>query len=467
MGRCRSLYALCVIVALWTSGCGQKLYRAETRLEADGRVSRAIYQPADDTPLDARAAEVWTKTTYAAEIRPENWSGSIRDLPAAAADKDHPYFAAWGEFKSPEKVPATYRKPAPPGLPDGKLALDYTRDDYVLVIAHRWSETLTDIVTLDDMHRSRRQFLEVVIPLVSKCLEKALGPDYETDALVAWLESTGRDWFVELTDAFFEAGARNQLPPNDEWKQTLADVCGRYGLKLRDEQGALLDEDRARASVAAFAEQVLRQRLRRRDGREVPQSVFDDLLEWVNLKDPAATQNPRLARLDGLAQQVIAQQFGSQQKFEELVSPLAVRMLGLYRVEVLGPPRAFHYALEMPGPVVESNGLLVADNRVLWKFEAVQAYPFGYAMRAVALAPELAVQRELVGGEPIATREAMLEFVEAVSADFLLRETLRKCVKARSTDPLFEARAQVAAERGDTQPFDTVIRLLKRSDSGR
>ena len=458
--RCR--LTLCAGAALLiTSGCGQKQYRAETKLAADGRVSRAIYQPADDVPLDARQPNAWTKTTYAAEIRPEDWSGSIRDLPDVPADKDHPYFAAWGEFESPKKLPTSYLKPAPPGLPDGKLVVDYEHNDYVFVVEYRWRETLTDIVTLDDMHRSRRQFLDVVIPLVRKCLETGLGPDYEVGGVVDWFDTTGTDWFMEVTDAFFEAGARDQLPPHEQWKETMADVCARYGLNLRDARGRLLDDDLARDAVAKFAGDVLEKRLKRRDGGRVPVSVIDDLLEWVNLKDHPESHSPQLARLDGVAQRVIVEQFGSQQKFEELIMPLGTRMLGLYRVEILGPPRVFRYALEMPGQIVETNGVLTADNRVEWTFEAVQAYPFGYAMQCRALTPKAALERELSGAEPLATRKELLAFVSAVGEDFLLRETLRVCVKNRSMDPLFAARDKVVAESGDPATFDTVIKLLK------
>ncbi len=462
MPRLHRAWMLCALAAVLVGGgCGQRSYRAETVLEADGRVSRAIYQPADDTPAEARNPRLWTAVTYAEEIQPDRWTGSIRDLPKAPMDKDHSYFAAWGQFASPKKLPPTYIKSAPRGLPDGKLVVDYRREDYGLVVGYRWKETLTDIVTLDDMHRGRRQFLDVVIPLVHKCLEVGLGPEYDVDRLTEWFNTTGSDLFVEITDAFFEAGTRGQLPPGDGWKQTMADVCARYGMNLRDGQGQLLDEDRARRVVALFAGDVIRQRLKRRDGQPVPQTAVDDLLEWVNLKDYSQSKNPRLARLDGLAQKVVAKQFGSQQKFEELMAPLGARMLGLYRVEILGPPRRFDYTLRMPGPIVETNGLLLADNRVRWKFEAVQAYPYGYAMECRALVPQLALQRELPGAAPFKSRQDMLAFVAAVEGDFRLGETLRQCVKQKSTEPLYDTRDKVAAESGDTRPYDTVIRLLK------
>ncbi len=452
---CAVAMLLCVV-----AGCGQKLYRAETELSADGQVRRAIYQPIEDTPIEALAPAVWTGVTYAAEIAPDAWGGPIDQLPIAQRDKDTPYFAAWGTFPSPARLPSTYVKLAPRGLPDGKLVVDYLQTDHVFVTEYDWRETLTDIVTLDDMHRSRRQFLDVVIPLVRKCLETALGPEYDVENLVSWFDTTGSDWFVELTDAFFEAGTRDQLPPNREWKSTMADVCGRYGLNLRDSSGRLLDDDRARLQVAEFAAGILRQRLKRRDGAPVPQTVVDDLLEWVNLIDPPQTKNPRLARLDGLAQTIVEEQFGSQQNFAEVISPLGARMLGLYRVEILGPPRRFHYEMKMPGVIVETSGVLLGNDRVQWAFEAVQAYPFGYAMHSRSLAPNSAAQRELLGGEPLSARADMLAYLAAVNSDFIVAEAVRNCAKRKSMAPLYEARERTVTESGNTRPFDTIIRVL-------
>lgn len=456
----RSLCAVGLLFCL-ISGCGQEVYRAETTLSPDGRIRRAIYQPADNTPVEALAPATWTGVTYAGQIDHNGWHGKIDQLPNQPRDRDHEYFAAWGQFPSPAKLPVTYVKTAPEGLPDGKLVVKYSQNDYIFVTEHLWSETLTDIVTLDDMRRGRRQFLDVVIPLVRKCLETGLGPEYDVTGMAEWFNTTGRDWFIELTDAFFEAGTRDQLPPNSGWKETVADVCARYGLQLRDPSGRVLDDDRARKQVADFTAQIIKQRLKRRDGKPVSQATVEDLLEWVNLIDPPHSRNPRLARLDGVAQKVIEEQFGSQQDFAGLIRPLAARMLGLYRVEILGPPRRFHYEMQLPGSIVQTNGTLLSGDKVLWTFEAVQAYPFGYEMHARTLAPNSGVQQAFLNSVPLTAQADMLEYLNAMNSDFMLGEALRLCVKKKSIDPLYAARARTVTEDGDTRPYDTVLRLLK------
>src|SRR5690606_20933870 len=115
-------------------------YRAETVVESDGRIRRAIYQPADETPAAAQEA-AWAESTFAPRVRHQEWDASIRSLPKAIQDKDRPYFAAWGEFATGAELPQTFHRTAPEGYPDGTLQLDYQREDLVLVVEHRWRET--------------------------------------------------------------------------------------------------------------------------------------------------------------------------------------------------------------------------------------------------------------------------------------------------------------------------------------
>jgi hypothetical protein len=127
------------------AGCEPIIYRAETVIKPDGSVSRAIYQPIEATPQEARESKAWQATTYAGRIAHHDWTGKIEDLPRAKPGDDRSYFAAWGDFKSPDELPQAFVKKAPAGLPDGRLALEYEREDLGLVVAYRWKETLTDM----------------------------------------------------------------------------------------------------------------------------------------------------------------------------------------------------------------------------------------------------------------------------------------------------------------------------------
>ena len=122
-------------------------------------------------------------------------------------DKDHDYFAAWGEFASVDALPQSLVFKAPEGIADGTLERDYERTDYVLLTEHRWQETLTDVVTLDDMHQAREELAEIAIPLAEKTLQLALGEQYDTQPLVDWMRQEVRPLLFEATDAYFDLRA--------------------------------------------------------------------------------------------------------------------------------------------------------------------------------------------------------------------------------------------------------------------
>ena len=148
-------HALFLLVCTALCGCGVEYYESETTLYSDGSVERAVYQPQSKTPKAAQDRRLWEQVTYASEICLEERGQSIRELPPAAPDKDHDYFAAWGRFASADKIPDYFTLSIPDGSKAGRLQRQSSRIDHVFVIEHRWEETLTDIVTFADMRTAR------------------------------------------------------------------------------------------------------------------------------------------------------------------------------------------------------------------------------------------------------------------------------------------------------------------------
>lgn len=460
MHRARTLTAAAIIsVAVFTLGCEPKLFRAETVLHADGSVSRAIYQPADATTALAQKPGVWTGTTYADRINPNKWSGKIADLPQAARDDEHPYFAGWGDFESPARLPNAFVKKGPPGLPDGKLVVEYQREDFGLVVEHKWKETLTDIVTIDDMHLARRQMADMLVPLAQKILDEALGDQYDTTRLVDWLNQTGTPWFFEITDVVVAIAGRGEF---SEEKLTLAaaPVFARHGLVLTDASGKLLETEKANRAIELYATRVLRDNLRRRDGEGVPDEVIDEILEWLGLRERPENSDERYKRYHDAVETVIAETFGGPEAFNDAMSPLMARLLGLYASEILGAPYHFHYTLITPGAIVKTNGTLLSDRSVRWTFEGNDAFPFGYAMECESLDVQTGLEKELLGAPVLDDRDTILKYVEIASSNEAVLDALRACAKEKSLAPFYKARDASAAASTSEQAFDAMFDLL-------
>ena len=438
------------------TGCGGA-YRAETTLHADGSLDRAVYQPADGTPDAARQAKLWKEITFAPkpdDLDRQGWPDALTMLPAHPQDQGHPYFAAWNHFASVKDVPAHVRFPSPEGsgLPDGKLERELTRTDLGLVEEFRWRETLTDVVTLTDMHKAREELADVAIQFGQDVFVEALGKDYDLSDLVQWLKTDGKAWFDEATDLLFAAGLSKDSADAKILQDELASSLERQGLKLKA-NGEWLKDNELQHAVQDFAVNLVGEKIKK-DGKAVGRDVVLKWLAELNSKDGGRF---RLA-----AQKVVAQKYGGDKVFGKRVTTLVDRIVGLY---ALSPPSAFQYTMTFPGPVVETNGeIRGAGDKVRWRFRVADAYPLGYPMEARCLfVPEDG--RKLLGRDkPLSDREALTNYADLVHGDKGLEEAMRRCRSDKSLDPLYEYLAgQKKANPGAAAQAEKVLKLLKAS----
>ena len=451
--------AVAVAASALLCGCQAKIYRAETVVHDDGSISRAVYQPADETPEAVRQSAAWENVTYAPRVPHDEWNASIDSLPPATQDKDRPYFAARGEFPSAGELPQTFHKAAPDGLADGTLELDYQQNDLVLVVEHRWRETLTDIVTLDDMHRARRELADTLIPLAEKILNRGLGDEYDTTAVVDWMHNTAEPMVFDLTDVIFDLGARGELSQSDQVGEALEPVFQRYGISIRDPSGKLLEGDQLQAVFHDHLQAVLSEKLRRRDGQPVRPAVIDEILQWIGVQEvPEGFEKSK--RYENAAKEVIIETYGSDELFGAALKPNVYRILGLYRGDLVAAAREFEYTLTMPGVIVETSGELLSDKSTRFRFEDNQAFPFGYSMSCRSLVLTKSAT-EFLGADIATDRKKLLAYVDLVKDNSLLIEVMQKCVAAGDIGPLQRARDESAPASPETAKYDALLAMLK------
>jgi hypothetical protein len=449
----------CLVWALLAScvcGCKAKIFRAETTLHSDGSVSRAIYQPVEETPEAARDAAKWKGITFASRVPHEDWRGAIAELPSAPANKDNDYFAAWGEFSEASQLPQSALIDAPEGIADGTLEREYERNDYVLVTEHRWRETLTDVVTLDDMHQARHELAEIVIPLAEKFLQQAYGNDHDIQPLVDWMHQEGRPLFYELTDAYFDLATRKG--PHDETVllATFEPILKRHGVSMRDEGGALIELNEV---VGRRIKQLFVEKLRRRNGDPASAETIAELMQWLGVETRPDGIEPQ--RLNTIFKQVLAEKFSDEAEMKAALLPLAVRILGIYGAD-FGPERQFEYQHQMPGTLVETSGELMSDNETLWRFSDSQAYPAGYTMSCRSLEPNVTLEQKLLARPVLTDRKAMLRYIDLLRNNEPLLAMMRICAADGSLTPL-KREYDALEEAGDdgAAAFGQMLSLLE------
>jgi hypothetical protein len=442
-----------LVLTAGSAGCGA-VYRCETVLHSDGSVERAIYQAESETPKAARRPGLWEKIGNAPEpkdLQEENWSGSIRELLKRPAGKNMNYLAAWGRFKDPGAIPAhvLIEVPVYSQLPDRVLERHCDRADYVFVVAHRWHETLTDGVTLQDLRQARETLADLVIVAWQEIFDEALGKDYDGRDLFAWLRKEGKPWLAELTDFAYLQSAAHKGPAGQQelWKG-LASICARHGLKLpakniRSKWEFLGDEAIGTALREFVVEQICRRVRRRQDGQPVDK---DTVALWLELDRVKKAGEPKAGPpvFDAAAKKVIDKKYGGSDAFRKRLEVLLLQALGRYYPDL--EPREFDYTLTVPGTVVEANGTILSDKRVRWRFFAEEAYPLGYRMECSSLEVQVQTQNELLGGAKLTGRDAVVRFVALVEGQDALLEVLRDCRKQKSLTPLEKYRQALAAK---------------------
>jgi hypothetical protein len=439
------------------TGCGGA-YRAETVLHADGSIDRAIYQPYAHTPEAARRPGFWKQVTFAPkpeDLEKQAWPEALALLPVHGQDEKHPYFAAWNHFASVKDIPdhVRFKAPEKSGLPDGRLERDLTRMDLGLVEDYDWRETLTDCVTLEDMHKARAELADLLIDYGRDVFTEVAGKEYDLTDLVNWAKADGRDWFYELTDLVFLHAAAEKGPNRD--KAVLAAIrasLDRHGVKLPEGAEPFADPASKKA-LDDFAVGLLADKVKK-DGKPVGRETAQKWWDELNSKDGG--------RFAEAGKKVAERKYGGEKPLGDRVGLLALRIIGLYAIAGTWD---FHYVMTFPGPVVQTNGELLGDgSKVLWHFHASDAYPLGYPMTARALrVPDEA--RKLIGRDkPLSDRDAVAAYADAVRDVEPLAETLRRCRKEMTLDPLYDFIAGRKTSKPDEAArAEKVLKLLKAS----
>jgi hypothetical protein len=458
------------VLAALLSGC-QSDYNGETTLFPDGSVERSIFQPVDSTPAEAQQDAVW-KTKEVAPYKPKpSWQG------------ERPYIKAEGKFPSVRELPNSLRiqrqadekvAKLAPLLPSGKLARRYERVDYVFVVEHRWAETLTDTVTYPGLRQGREELADFAIRLAEDIFQEALGKDYDATALFKWLRTDGKAWLADVTDyAFVQVLTLKggTLPPDAELAEAIingfADICARYGLELRA-HGKLLAEPELKKATEEFAINLLCRNIRRKDtGKPVDKET---VLAWLaELNDPKKVPPGKPQIFEPAAKKVIQTKYGGEEVLLLRVAPSLFKITGAYWID----PLHFHmfdYKFTPPGLVVQTNGEILSDNRVRWHFNAHAAWPNGFTMACRSLEAQMPLQKSLLKGQPLDSREAMLDFVALMAKNkpsrsapdkpSALLEILKRCREQKTLAPLADYRKKLT-EKGDKAELAEVDQLLK------
>jgi hypothetical protein len=422
---------LVVLGIMLLSCAGTYHYKSRTKYLPDGSVERAVEQPLEDTPAEARKPETWNKL----EIAPEK-------VLTVTGEVDGPkILRAEAKVSSARELPSSLILQASPArknpllaalLPSARLKQDSATNDCVFATEHVWHETLTDSINLADVFRARDELFNLTVGFAENLFNELEGKEYDASELVAWAKTEGKLWFIEVTDYLLmqsqfqrlapqSRSAKNfnplKLPEPDKLEGAsletfngLLDICERHGLKLREDGQPITDPVKMVQIATDFALD-LGQKIRHRETKQ-PVSR-EKLLAWfMEYNAPKKGEGPK-SRVELAKEKVTNWKYGGP-LLQLRGSSLLLDLIGAH---VFGDTRIFDYSLTMPGTVVETNGTIVGSNQVRWSFRGADAWLVGYPMTCRSVEANAELQKQLLKKTPLTSPESIIELAALLAEE--------------------------------------------------
>jgi len=446
MNRNRLLWLVGLVGLLCASGCGSPaLLQVETTIRPDGSCDRAIWQPKDELLPEGALSPEW-------RARWRIVSGAMIP-PAFAAenpnpDSRHPYFHAEGSFASPAEIPAHLLKriDGHPEIGESELVRSLEREDYGLVVAHRWRETITNIVTPDDFRKARDQFIDLGVPMLVRTLEEVFGREYDVKALADEVQKRARPFLVEILDIYYDLAANPKAGPEPLRPRFVAALRG-VGVELPEGAEETADSVMIDRAVRAHLRALILRDVTRRDGRPMTEADARAILNG-NSTTPFRENLEKSFK-------------NHKDEIEAKLVPLVVRMTGLYNYPPIlsGPAPRFIFGLRLPGWVVQTNGTADDEGRIAWRFDGQDLFPDGFEMRAESLSVDRPAQTRLLGRVVIDEEQSARALRDLVANDDALADLLRRA--ARDGDPavLRDFQAKDDPQRARLDALKALLRL--------
>jgi hypothetical protein len=438
----RAFQVICAVVLCFgAEGCEPEHFRAETQLLPDGSLERTIFQPVTRTPKKAQRTALWKEILPVSKMQtPEQERLSLNDLRqqllpdfSSREKSDTTYLFAKGQFADAAAIPNYLTFEAPRGMSDGHLERKLERRDRALVTEWIWEETLTDVVTLADQRIARNEVAELAVTILIAACGDAWGPDYDLKNLEQWLRQDLITCFQELCDVNLQLGLKKNKTATDYDDLLVqgAKTMQRHGLNLFDEQQKMLrNGPEIEQRVQAFISETLKRLVRDKQDQPLTDERLQDVVNFFFQKGQANAADAKIeTQLGAALTRAITAHFGTEKKFEEHLNLLASRIFGLYGWPLIHTQRILDYRLDVAGFIIETNGILVGNRTLRWKFQAAEAFPLGYTMRAVVAVPNLAACAKHFPRAKFDSREVVMEYLDFLQNDPTLQAALRDLVE--------------------------------------
>lgn len=383
-------------------GCSQKTARIETTISPDGSVFRRTTQQDDETlPESARTGWQRVELTDTNLVRAE---GTFKDVPS---------------------IPPHFVQPSADGSTHGELVRDYERTDYGFFVEHYWTEELTDVVEPSAIPGAAKALTAFVADVCNSGLREFLGEEIDDGRLTQWIKSRGTEIVVEIALLNLFAHARGQSSFEILSPETIHGIGKRHGIEI--------DKNDPKTSIRRFLGRELPKRIRYADGRVIEKDRMESIVKLLS----GETMDGKDNACNDAFRRAIENRFEGDD-FPRLVGGLLTPLVGVYADRLFFPAGSFAFSFKFPGHVIETNGVIIDESQVDWKFHSDQAALFGYKMYCRSVERIDRVSDNVLGTGALTRRREMIELIRLADQDDMVRTELVGAAKGKSIAHLDE-----------------------------
>jgi len=445
MNRFRALPFTAIVGMLCASGCGSPaLLQVETSIRPDGSCDRSIWQPKDELLPDGAMSPEWRA----------RWRtvSDVKVPPAFAAENPNPdraYFHAEGSFPRPADIPAHFLKriDGHPEIGASELVRSCEREDYGLIVVHRWRETITNIVTRDGFLKARDQFIDLGVPMFRQALEEVFGREYDVKTLADEVAGRARPFLDEVLDIYYDWMVHPKVDPATLWPRFVA-ALRRAGVELPEGVEKQGDQETVGRAIQEYLRTMILRDVKRRDGKPTTEADAQAILN--SQSSPPFNEGWANYAKD------------HKDELDAKLLPLVARMTGLYNFPPIfaGPGPQFVFGLRLPGWVVETNGT-EDKGRIVWSFNGGDLFPGGFEMKAESLDVDRPAQARLLGRVVIDDANSARALRDLFAKDDALADLLRRAAKKGDPAILRDFEAKDEPQRARLDALKELLQLSR------
>ncbi len=444
-----------LLVLLLAGGCLPEIeVRMRTRVMPDGSTLRETRYMKHRNRPDTDEEKQWNERPIRDDVgaRVGEGFGSVRTT------DDELSFS--GSFASAAAIPPDFVRDVAVLGATSTNRIEFQTEDLLFGTRYLYRERFLDAIVPEDQKATRSEFVRFIGAFVRDVASDEFDREYELDRFDAWVTKQLEPFVDGMIDIYWSE--RRSLDRKDPHSgQTGGDRVVARMMNRLEGLGLSLDPKdelpiHALAVMNWVCELLARTLSPRKPGATTPQTTD---FAYLFAHD---------APLDGLVERGRAtaiRRFGSTDAFEAEFQRRLLGVIGTYGSPPAEATFRFDCAVELPGALLRTNGILESERSSFWLFDGQEIFPNGFVLEAesVLLASSLLGRIREVESE-LDRRHAvrLIAALKDVSADerAAMAKLLELCARAHTLAALPEPTTD--AERTLRRKLDTVVDVVRR-----